>query len=258
MRKRIVQLTDLHLQASSKALYKGVNADAHFLQCLEWLSGNQCDLLLLTGDLAHGASPASYARLQGYLADIGIPWLWLPGNHDDAQQMLAVSDQAVDQVRQVELADWRLLILDTTYAPDGKGSGSVSPVHMQHLQQQLEVQQDKPVLLVMHHNPIPVNSAWQDEIMLGNSQEFNQLVTAYSQVKAVVFGHVHQPIDRVERGVRYLATPATSVQFLAQQDSFMVQAECGPGLRIIDLLDANGLQTQVVNLPKLSPPAEVM
>ncbi len=250
MNQRIVQLTDLHFQASSNELYKGINADAHFLQCLDWLSGNDCDLLLLTGDLAHGASPDAYVRLQGYLADIGIPWLWLPGNHDDVQQMLAVTDQAVDQVRCVELVSWRLLILDTTYAPDGKGSGSVSPAHMQQLQRQLEVEQNKPVLVVMHHNPIPVNSAWQDEIMLANSQEFNKLVTTYSQIKAVIFGHVHQPIDRVEQGVRYLATPATSVQFLAGQDSFTLQDDCGPGLRIIDLLAVGELHTQVIYLPK--------
>ena len=254
MSQRIIQLTDLHFQASSNELYKGINADAHFLQCLDWLSGNECDLLLLTGDLAHGASPDAYGRLQGYLAELDTPWLWLPGNHDDAQQMLAVSDQAVDQVRCVELAGWRLLILDTTFAPDGKGSGSVSPTQMQQLQQQLEVEQDKPVLVVMHHNPVPVNSAWQDEIMLANSQEFNQLVTAYSQVKAVVFGHVHQPIDRVEQGVRYLATPATSVQFLAGQDSFTLQDDCGPGLRMLDLLAEGELQTQVIYLPKQANP----
>ena len=254
MSQRIVQLTDLHFQASSNELYKGINADAHFLQCLDWLSDNSCDLLLLTGDLAHGASPDAYARLQGYLAELDTPWIWLPGNHDDAQHMLAVADQAVDQVRSVELAGWRLLILDTTHAPDGKGSGSVGPEQMQQLRQQLEVEQDKPVLVVMHHNPVPVNSAWQDEIMLANSQEFNQLVTTYSQVKAVVFGHVHQPIDRVEQGVRYLATPATSVQFLAGQDSFTLQDDRGPGLRTIDLLAEGELQTQVIHLPKQANP----
>ena len=90
--------------------------------------------------------------------------------------------------------------------------------------------------------------------MLSNSQELNQLVTAYSQVKAVVFGHVHQTIDRVEQGIRYLATPATSVQFLAGQDSFTLQNDRGPGLRTIDLLAAGELQTQVVYLPKQANP----
>ncbi|MFN4324289.1 MAG: metallophosphoesterase family protein [Azonexus sp.] len=52
---RIVQLSDLHLRP---------------------------DLLLMTGDLADDGVPSTYEALHRRLANAGIPFALLPGNHD--------------------------------------------------------------------------------------------------------------------------------------------------------------------------------
>ena len=39
------------------------------------------------------------------------------------------------------------------------------------------------------------------------------LINQFSNVKAVLSGHVHQAFDVVEQGVRYLTSPSTCVQF---------------------------------------------
>ncbi|MDP6189201.1 MAG: metallophosphoesterase, partial [Gammaproteobacteria bacterium] len=75
MTSRIIQLTDLHLQASSDTLYKGVLPDASLSQCLAWLEQQDYDLLLLTGDLSHAGSLDAYHRLQDYLSVLSKPWL---------------------------------------------------------------------------------------------------------------------------------------------------------------------------------------
>jgi Icc protein len=245
MSKRIIQLTDLHLQASSETLYKGVLPDARLNQCLTWLEKQEYDLLLLTGDLCHGGHVSAYQRLKDYLAHVDKPWLWLPGNHDNIDHMLQVSDQPIDSVRALALADWQVILLNSTHKPDGRGGGSISQAHMLELTHCLEANQSKPTLIVLHHNPIPVASTWQDKIMLGNASDFTQLLNEHKQVKGVVFGHIHQPLDRLEGGVRYLGTPATSVQFAVQQEQFTLQPELGPGLRTIDLSEDITWQTQV-------------
>ncbi len=249
---KIVQLTDLHLQADAETNYKGVYPDANLRQCLAWLAQQDYDLLLLTGDLSHAGYQTAYERLFGYLQDLPKPWYWLPGNHDDASLMAAMHPQAVDSVRCLPLANWQLLLLNSTHAPDGRGSGSVAARHLQELGIALDEAEASHIMVVLHHNPLAVDSSWQDEIMLGNDAEFLQVIDDHSQgkVKAVLCGHIHQLQDVQRHGVRYLGSPATSVQFAIKQQQFLLQPELGPGLRTITLHANGSMDTQVVRLPK--------
>ncbi|MDP6969404.1 MAG: metallophosphoesterase [Gammaproteobacteria bacterium] len=248
MTKRIIQLTDLHLQATADTLYKGILPDARLRQCLAWLNQQDYDLLLLTGDLCHAGSLEGYHRLQHYLSALHKPWLWLPGNHDAVDNMLSVCEQSVDSVRSIELAGWQVILLNTTDQPDGRGGGGISQAHLGALAEYLQGRATVPTLIVMHHNPVAVASLWQDKIMLANADQFTRLLAAHKQVQAVVFGHIHQVLDRYQDGIRYLGSPATSIQFAVQQEQFTLQPELGPGLRIIDLSADGDWHTRVVYL----------
>ena len=248
----IAQITDCHLQADASTLYKGVDADAHLDQCLSWLdSYGEVDLVMLTGDLSHFGSEAAYLRLQQKLSCITYPCIWLAGNHDSCETMQQVSGELVQQLRVFDYDHWRLLVLNTTDQPDGMGGGSLSAAHMAQLKQVLENDVVTPVCVFMHHNSVPVNSLWQDNIMLGNAAQFNALVAANPQVKAVVCGHVHQQFDQLVGSARFLATPSSAVQFTCEQQEFKVQTELGPGLRIITLADDGQIHTEVQRLAKL-------
>jgi Icc protein len=252
MTLRIAQITDCHLQADAITQYKGVDADAHLDQCLSWLKSNaQIDLLMLTGDLSHFGSGAAYLRLQQKLSSLPYPCIWLTGNHDNCETMQQVSGQAVQQLRAFNYDHWCLLVLNTTDQPDGLGGGSVSAVQMEELKQVLESDTHKPVCVFMHHNVVPVHSLWQDSIMLGNATQFNALVASNPQVKAVVCGHVHQEFDQLIGSSRFLATPSSAVQFTCEQQEFKVQAELGPGLRLITLEVGGQVHTKVQRLSKL-------
>tara|TARA_B100000780_G_scaffold278421_1_gene251919 strand:- start:2140 stop:2898 length:759 start_codon:yes stop_codon:yes gene_type:complete len=252
MSLQIAQITDCHLQVDRVTLYKGVNADAHLEQCLLWLHTHaQVDLLMLTGDLSNFGSQAAYLRLQKKLRNLEHPCVWLAGNHDECEAMQKVSAQAVQQLRVLDYDYWRLIILNTTDQPDGHGSGSICAAQMAELEIHLADDCQLPVCVFMHHNAVPVNSLWQDNIMLGNSEQFNTLVASNPQVKAVVCGHVHQDFDQLIGAARYLATPSSAVQFTSKQKEFKVQTELGPGLRLLTL-GANGqINTRIQRLPKL-------
>jgi Icc protein len=252
--QRVVQLTDLHLQTDPATLYKGINADDHLQQCLAWIMALKPlpDLLLLTGDLSHQGSQSAYQRLHGMLQETGIAHLWLAGNHDNKAVMESIYGAPVGPLRQQLLGDWQLLLLDSNYQSDDRGGGSISVVDLQQLQYRLQQLAIQPTLVVLHHNPVPVQSHWQDEIMLVNGTDLVRLLQPHQQVKAVICGHVHQVLDRVVYGRRFLAAPATSVQFSVQCEHFTLQSELGPGLRLLDLTDTGELSTQVQYLPKLS------
>ena len=56
----------------------------------------------------------------------------------------------------------------------------------------------------------------------------------FPQVRAVLWGHVHQEIDRQRNGVRLLASPSTCIQFAARSEDFQVSEE-QPGYRWLRL-----------------------
>jgi len=252
MSLRIAQITDCHLQADEATLYKGVNADRHLDRCLAWLeSHTEVDLLVLTGDLSHFGSIDAYQRLKHKVSASGINSIWLAGNHDDGEAMRQVCGQTVQQVRSFDYDGWQLLTVDTNHAADGQGGGSVSAASLRALEQALVASKEKSACLFMHHNAVAVNSAWQDDIMLANADEFNALVAAHPQIKAVVCGHVHQQFDQRLGSTRYLATPSSAVQFSCEQHQFRVDPELGPGLRLLQLTHTGELHTQVHRLAKL-------
>ena len=66
----------------------------------------------------------------------------------------------------------------------------------------------------------------------------------FEQVRAVLWGHVHQEIDQRRNGVRLIASPSTCIQFEPGSEDFKV-GEQAPGYRWLRLLPDGGLDTGV-------------
>jgi Icc protein len=63
----------------------------------------------------------------------------------------------------------------------------------------------------------------------------------------VISGHVHQASDMTVRGVRYLTTPSTCIQFKPEQETFKVH-DIAPGYRSLTLHPGGHLETAVVRV----------
>ena len=63
-------------------------------------------------------------------------------------------------------------------------------------------------------------SRWLDRVGLTNAAEFLHTIDQHKNVRAIVWGHVHQAYDGLRKGVRLLATPSTCAQFLPHSDEF--------------------------------------
>jgi Icc protein len=87
-----------------------------------------------------------------------------------------------------------------------------------------------------------------DAIGLKDSDAFWQALSAYPQVKAVLFGHAHQvfsgTVACAGREVDVYGCPAAADQFLPDAEHFAVDAEASPGYRVLTL-DAQGASTRV-------------
>jgi Icc protein len=240
----VVQLSDSHLFASPDGRLLGMETDDSLQQVISGVVAEQSniDLLLCTGDLSQDGSIASYRRFSEMVETLGTPMRWFAGNHDErlALQQICANTDRLEPV--YDLGAWRIILLDSSVA--NKVHGKLADDQLKILEQALSSAGERHVLIGLHHHPMPINSCWMDKIGLRNAADMLSIVRRYSNVKAVVWGHVHQEFDQQLDGVRWLASPSTCVQFAPHSEDFAVDTQA-PGYRWLRLYDDGQLQTAV-------------
>ena len=78
-----------------------------------------------------------------------------------------------------------------------------------------------------------------------NASEFLTVIDKHRNVRAVVWGHVHQAYDSLRKGVRLISTPSTCAQFMPHADQFEVDVR-PPAYRTFELKPDGTLLTEVV------------
>jgi Icc protein len=243
---RLLHITDPHLHSDPAACLRGVRTEATLRAVLEHALADPrgADAILATGDLVQDETRGGYERFRDLLEPLGLPVLCIPGNHDAPALMADVLDGAPFQVGGTAgLGAWRVVCLDSYAAHDD--GGRLSPAELERLRATLAGSPDAPTLVALHHHPVPMGSRWLDGVALRNPADLLAIVTAAPQVRAVVWGHVHQASDRWRGGLRLLSTPSTCAQFRPHCDDFALD-DLPPGYRWLDLGDDGRLRTEVV------------
>lgn len=243
---RIVQLTDTHLCQAHGGTLLGMDTD-HSLQAVIDLVQSErpdFDLVLGTGDLADGGAQTAYDRLQGYFDQLTPANYWLPGNHDDRQKMEAALSDHTRLSKEIRSELWMILLLDSQVP--GEVGGTLGEEELQRLDAALKSAEEEGLytLVCLHHQPVQVGCRWLDEQMVSDADAFFEILDRYPRVQAVLWGHVHQEIDRQRNGVRLLASPSTCVQFAAGSDDFKADDQ-PPGYRWLELHPDGRVETGV-------------
>ncbi|WP_207063872.1 metallophosphoesterase [Motiliproteus sp. SC1-56] len=244
---KLIQISDLHLMAEPASRYRGADVERSLLAVLDDIATRHADAaaLLVSGDMRQEGGIDTYHRLRGYLDELGLPWYWVPGNHDDPQ-VLAQAWGAPPQA--FEAGVWQVVLLDSTAHPDGQGGGALGAPELARLD---ALEGARPRLLVVHHNPMPVDSPWQDPISLANADAFWARLRQFTAPTAVLFGHTHQAWDLAREGIRLLGCPSTAVQFIKRQTEprVVVEGEAArPGYRWVRLFDTGQLESGIARI----------
>jgi Icc protein len=248
---RLVQITDTHLFEADDGCLLSVNTAESFRAVVHSVvhQGVSFDAILATGDISQDHSKASYQRFAQGIAHIDAPCFWLPGNHDFKPSMSAILPQDSAQIRHVDHQllgqHWQLIMLDSQVV--GVPHGRLSEVQLALLQEKLSHYPERHTMVLLHHHPLLVGSAWLDQHALKDSDEFWRIVTQASNVKAIVCGHVHQDMNREHHGVQVIATPSTCVQFKPNCNDFALD-RLSPGWREFELHSNGTLVTCVKRL----------
>lgn len=248
---RIVQFTDFHLLFDPAEVMMGINTDESFQSVVDAARSGHWppDFCLLTGDLAQEARPQTYRRLRGYLESLGVPCYCLPGNHDSPLLIAEhlVSDSVFYQPSLLS-DDWQIICLNSTIP--GDPGGYLQADQLSFLEASLVAHPDKYALVALHHSPLATGSQWLDTMRLGNADELLALIARFPNVRALVFGHVHQAMDERIGDLRLIACPSTCFQFKPANGDFALDA-VPPGYRWIDLYADGRIETDVERVAEM-------
>ncbi len=205
----LAQLTDTHVTGPSndEALYVDHNGRlAEAIRCLN-LEHPAPAVVVATGDLANWGRPDEYEVLAELLEDLRLPFLALPGNHDQRDRLRATfpSTPWID----ADHASWattidgvRIIGLDSTVP--GEPGAAFDDDRERWLGNELD-HSDGPVVLALHHPPFITGITWMDRAGFVGLERLAALLATKAQqghsVTKIICGHLHRPISSVIAGI---------------------------------------------------------
>ncbi|MDM8348446.1 3',5'-cyclic-AMP phosphodiesterase [Pseudomonas sp. sp1636] len=240
----LVQLSDSHLFAEAAGKLLGMDTQDSLQQVLDRVLQEQpqIDLMLATGDLSQDGSQASYERFRQMTAALAAPARWFPGNHDDVPAMQAACADSDLLEPVIDLGNWRIILLDSSIP--GAVPGYLDQQQLALLERALGEAPERHHLICLHHHPVSIGCRWMEPIGLRNPEALFAVLERFSQVRALLWGHIHQEFDRQREAVRLLASPSTCVQFAPGSEEFQVDTTA-PGYRWLRLYADGRLDTGV-------------
>ncbi len=241
---RIVQISDIHLFAEREKALLGIKTHDSFEAALDLLkTDKKPDLILLSGDLSQDGSKASYVHIADRMKTFDVPIYYVAGNHDDPNMLNTVYPlENITHHRHIVLKNWHLILLNSQ--KPGAVEGFLDNAQLQFLQHCLQMYPEHYGIVVFHHQPIPVGSAWLDNLGLTNANDLWSVLKYFSKMHTILFGHVHQEHQGKKNGIQYFSAPSTCIQFKPESKDFALD-KLPPGYRWVDLYSDGRLETGV-------------
>ncbi|TVP52937.1 MAG: 3',5'-cyclic-AMP phosphodiesterase [Halomonadaceae bacterium] len=240
----LLQITDPHLKASEDGELMGMRTHDSLNAVLAHVRAHhpEPDGVLATGDLSQDGSLTSYKHFQARMGQFACPVYWLAGNHDNVAVMQRLIGGTPAAQKRLISHGWQLLFLDSS-VPD-RVHGMLSDSELAFLDQSLAEYPDHHALVCLHHHPVPISARWMNAIGLRNPQALFDCLAGHPQVRGLLWGHIHQQLDEVHRGLRLMATPSTCVQFRPGSEQFSLD-DRPPGYRWLRLYPDGHIDTAV-------------
>lgn len=204
---QFIQISDCHIDDSERAI--GVNTHQNLARIINKIAPIQSDALLISGDLTHNGSIASYEKLKQLLAPIQSNLFMIAGNHDDLDNLATVF--ATCLFNKISLGVWDIISVDSVQTD--KTSGYLTADTLAKLDKQIRGSSAEYVIVMLHHPIVPMCSTWDDSLSLENPQDLFSVLDKYTKIQAVLFGHAHESAAFTRNALKIIACPSTAVQF---------------------------------------------
>ncbi len=171
------------------------------------------DFVLHTGDFGNDPlRKEHYLTLQKLVAGLTPPLHVLPGNHDHRVWLREIFyPQHAMPYYAFEVNGVQIACLDTSVPY--QHHGIIEPEQLAWLDAICTAENDKPLVVALHHHPLALGADAMDSIRLVDGESLHQtLLKARSRVKCVLFGHIHERMMMARDGIVYASAPSTWYQ----------------------------------------------
>lgn len=219
----IAQISDSHLRPRD-TLYKGeIDTNGAFAETIRQVNGlnPKPDLVLLSGDIADEGVPEEYENARRLLAGLEMPFLVIPGNHDDRENFRAAFQDHAYLPRNGAFNyviggfdPVRIVALDVTLP--GFDHGAVTAESAAWLNAVLAEEPDRPTMILMHQPPFSCGVPYLDEYRCEGGNLLAEVVARYPAIERVLCGHVHRLMQVRFGGTLLCTAPSTSTTIALQ------------------------------------------
>jgi 3',5'-cyclic-AMP phosphodiesterase len=177
------------------------------------------DFVLHTGDVAYNPDPDAYVTCKAILGQINYPVYYVVGNHDESNSLKQYLQPPALQQQPKPYFDFEIngvqIIFVDSNGPAEPPAGYITEEQLTWLNQLCSADDDRPLIIAAHHNPLSVGIPWLDEFMavVNGDQLHAAILPARERLRGVFFGHVHQNIDILRDGILYSSAASSWVQF---------------------------------------------
>lgn len=215
-----VQISDTHISQNSNTPYKALGSSGDLLKdAVEQINDIVgLDFVLFTGDMVDSARYDNFYDFYKILTKLKYPSLNAFGNHEfyggmSKEEVLAtVKGYNPNYIFNDTYyafspkTDYRIIVLDSTIKNQNTSMGEISNEQLAFLDDELANNQDKVVVIAMHHPPVQPFISKDHSIV--NASEFNEILLKYRNPIVVLSGHYHAAKIRRIGNIVYVSTPS--------------------------------------------------
>ena len=200
------------------------------------------DFILHTGDVIFDPYEDVYEKAKELFSPLKTPIYYIAGNHDHnnglQRHLMRRAPSAVipNLHYEFEVKGVQIICMDSN-GPAEVPAGYVTEKQLEWLDRRCSAEDDRPLVIAIHHNPIKVDVPWLDDFMgITNGDAFHNIVKkARSRLVGVFHGHIHQNTTVYREGVMYSSTLSPWVQFHSYPDMTETHPDIGarPGYSVV-------------------------
>jgi len=198
-----IQITDTHIVEKGRLVCGASDTNTALRAAVASInkrlpSLGTVDCAIVTGDLTDNGTAKEYAHFSEIMSDLNLPWIAIPGNHDDRETMRAAfssqewmtAEGPIHWLR--DFGPFAVLGLDTLLA--GAHHGELSESGFAFLDTMLIDLAEKPLIVATHHPWIHSGIAEMDADNLRNGAAMMDRLARYPGEVQMISGHVHRAI----------------------------------------------------------------
>jgi 3',5'-cyclic AMP phosphodiesterase CpdA len=196
-----IQITDTHIVPEGQLAYGKSDTAAALRSAIKTVNDilprlDRVECAILTGDLTDFGTLAEYARLNAMLADLDLPCLAIPGNHDVREAMRAAfageawmpTSGPIQWSR--DFGDFTVIGLDTLV--EGSHHGQICDTGLAFLDRTLASLNGQVAIVATHHPWMPSGVVAMDANNLRNGDALMARLEAYPGPARMTSGHIHR------------------------------------------------------------------